>query len=128
MNDDLFEFISKMKMMFQGMSAGINEFDDLFQTVQEDLRLVLTTHSNYSLGRLHQTFIQFLEMTTGVASSFMKIPQNFIESVEKFIYYKISASPIQKLFEEISKLVSILLLFIDNIFYSNFVVLCWMLL
>lgn len=106
-NDDLFEFIRQMKNTFQGMSAGVDELDELFQTVQEDLRLVLTTHSKFSLGRLHQTFLQFLEMTSGVTSAFVKIPQAFIQAIEKFIYYKIAASPLQPLLNEISKLVSL---------------------
>jgi hypothetical protein len=105
-NDELVIVIQNMKAMFQGiMSAGANDLEDMLQIIQEDLRLVLTTHSNYSLGRLHQTFLQFLEMNEGVASSMMRIPQQFIRSIEIFLFQKVSACPLRPLLNQIHRLV-----------------------
>lgn len=105
-NDDLVTILLNMRSMFSGIfSTGVDDLEEMLKIIQEDLRLVLTTKSNYSLGRLHQTFLQFLEMNNSITGAFMKIPQQFIQAIEAFYLAKISASPLENLFNEILTLV-----------------------
>jgi hypothetical protein len=110
-NDDLVEVLLNMRSMFSGiLSSGVDDLEEMLKIIQEDLRIILTTRSNYSLGRLHQTFLQFLEMNEGIAASFMRIPPQFIRAIEIFYQAKILAMPSKPLLAQIQQLVRSLLL------------------
>jgi hypothetical protein len=105
-NDDLVQVLLNMRSMFSGiLSSGVDDLEEMLKMIQEDLRLILTTRANYSLGRLHQTFLQFLEMNEGIAASFMRIPQQFIRAIEVFYQAKVLATPFKPLLAQIQQLV-----------------------
>lgn len=85
-------------------SSSSSDIEKLVAIVKEDITNALHTHSEYAIGRLHQTLLQFLDMKS--MAMMLNIPKAFITAIENFIAAKVSASISTSLIAKIKQFVS----------------------
>ena len=107
--EDLVTLIHSWKAMMSMMSdmmssSSSDDITKLVDIVKEDIYNALHTHSEYAIGRLHQTLLQFLDMKS--MAMMLNIPKAFMNAIENFIAAKVSASISTSLTTKIKQFVS----------------------
>lgn len=97
-HEDLTPLIAKMEVMFKAMMPDVAE--DLHKVITcaiKDVQLACNeTHSQYAVGRLHQSLEQFLELQSQGLSMIFSIPTTMTAAIKEFIVQKITATASQE--------------------------------
>lgn len=93
-HEDLHAMIQQWKTMFKSFLQGAgDDLEQLMNVIVEDLHQALSNQSTYAVGRLQQSFDQFLEMKESVMGMMVNLPTAFFDAIRVFIEAKVAASP-----------------------------------